>query len=41
LGEDAQCVGARFSPGAETAASVAPVAPDGRIAASAQGSANP
>jgi hypothetical protein len=41
LGEDAQCAGARFSPGVETAAPVAPVAPDGRIAGSAQGSAIP
>jgi dienelactone hydrolase len=41
LGEDAQCVNARFSPGIETAAPVFPAAPDARIAASAQGSATP
>jgi dienelactone hydrolase len=41
LGEDAQCVGTRFSPGVETAAPVSPAAPDARIAASAQGSATP
>jgi dienelactone hydrolase len=36
IGEDAQCVGAGFSPGVQTAA---PAAPVGRIAASGQGSA--